>query len=411
MRRRLHSLPVLLWLITPAVAQDSLHSLSASVETLSQRVNRAVVQVFSSGYALADEDQPGSTAPAGLVTKQRSSGSGVVVSADGYIVTNNHVVQNARHVRVHLAWAPATQGNPQHSVVRQRGKLLEARVVGADREADLAVLKIETETPLTALKLADSEALHQGQIVLAFGNPLGLENSVSLGVVSSVGRQIRPDDPMIYIQTDAPINPGNSGGPLLNPDGDVVGINTFILSQSGGSEGIGFAIPSNIVKSVYEQIRKDGHVHRGEIGISAQSITPELAAGLSLNQDWGVILGDVDPDGPAAAGGLQAGDIVLEVDGKAMENARQLEIDLYRIPLHQVVKIKALRGHDNITADVKVAERDDDPFRFVDLVKPEANQVPKLGIICLEITKEVAKILPETREGLRRSGGGPVGRQ
>jgi serine protease Do len=377
---------------------DALTTLSDSIEALSQRVNRAVVQVFSTGYALADEDQPGGATTAGLVTKQRSSGSGVVLSADGYIITNNHVVQNARRVRVQLAWAPDAAGNPNHSRLRQRGKLLEAKVVGTDREADLAVLKVESDTPLPALQLADSDSLRQGQMVLAFGNPLGLENSVSLGVVSSVGRQIRPDDPMIYIQTDAPINPGNSGGPLLNARGDVVGINTFILSQSGGSEGIGFAIPSNIVSNVYQQIRKDGHVHRGEIGVSPQSITPELAAALDLKQDWGVILGDVEPDGPAASGGLEPGDIVLSLDGKVMENARQFEVGLYRIPLNQTVEIEALRGTEKVDARVKVAERENDPFRFLDLVKPEANQIPKLGIIGIAITKELAAVLPETRK-------------
>jgi serine protease Do len=361
-------------------------------------VNRAVVQVFSTGYALADEDQESGQTTAGLVTKQRSSGSGVLVSADGYIVTNNHVVQNARRVRVQLAYAPETPGNPQHSVVRQRGKILEARVIGTDREADLAVLKVDSPVPLPVLKFADSEVLRQGQIVLAFGNPLGLENSVSLGVVSSVGRQVKPDDPMIYIQTDAPINPGNSGGPLLDPEGNVVGINTFILSQSGGSEGIGFAIPSNIVKSVYEQIKKDGHVHRGEIGVTVQSITPELAAGLGLKQDWGVILSDVNPDGPGAAGGLQPADIVMSLDGKPMENARQFEVDLYRIPLNQKVDIEVLRGDEKIHANVKVAEREDDPFRFLDLVKPEANQIPKLGIVGIAISKDLAQALPETRK-------------
>jgi serine protease Do len=361
-------------------------------------VNRAVVQVFSTGYALADDEPQSGTTTAGLITKQRSSGSGVLVSADGYIMTNNHVVQNARRVRVQLAYSPETPGNPQHSVLRQRGKILEAKVVGTDREADLALLKVDSPEPLPTLKFADSEMLRQGQIVLAFGNPLGLENSVSLGVVSSVGRQIRPDDPMIYIQTDAPINPGNSGGPLLNPEGEVVGINTFILSQSGGSEGIGFAIPSNIVKSVYEQIKKDGHVHRGEIGVSPQSITPELAAGLGLKQDWGVILADVTPDGPAAQGGLQPSDIVISLNGKPMENARQFEVDLYRIPLNQVVDIEVLRDKDKIKAQVKVAEREDDPFRFLDLVKPEANQVPKLGIVGIAITKDLAQALPETRK-------------
>jgi serine protease Do len=309
------------------------------------------------------------------------------------------VVQNARRVRVQLAWAPETNGDkPGNAEMRQRGKLLEAKVIGTDREADLAVLKVESETPLPTLRLADSDALRQGQMVLAFGNPLGLENSVSLGVVSSVGRQIRPDDPMVYIQTDAPINPGNSGGPLLNASGDVVGINTFILSQSGGSEGIGFAIPSSIVANVYQQIRKDGHVHRGEIGVIAQSITPELAAGLDLKQDYGVILGDVEPDGPAAKGGLAPGDIVLSLNGKAMENARQFEVALYRIPLNQTVDIEVLRGDDKLGMKVKVAERDDDPFRFVDLVKPEANQISKLGIIGIALGKDMGPAMPETRK-------------
>lgn len=295
---------------------DSLRTLSDSIQSLTQSVRGSVVQVFSTGYSLGGDEAQSSGTTAGLVTRQSSSGSGVIVSADGYIITNNHVVQNARRVRVQLAWSPdaAPADNARNSLMR--GTMLEAKVIGTDREVDLAVLKIEPPRPLQVLKLADSELLKQGEIVLAFGNPLGLENSVSLGVVSSVERQVRPDDPLGYIQTDAPINPGNSGGPLVNSNGEVVGINTFILSQSGGSEGIGFAIPSNIVSSVYEQIRKDGHVHRGEIGVDVQSITPELASGLSLKQDWGIILADVDPDGPAAKSGLQPGDIVVSVNGK-----------------------------------------------------------------------------------------------
>jgi serine protease Do len=217
-------------------------------------------------------------------------------------------------------------------------------------------------------------------------------------VVSSVGRQVKPDDPMTYIQTDAPINPGNSGGPLLNADGDVVGLNTFIFTQSGGSEGIGFAIPSNVVQNVYDQIRKDGHVHRGEIGVSAQSITPELAAGLDLKRDSGVILADVAPEGPGDAGGLKPGDIVLSLNNKPMQNARQFQVELYRIPLHQTVEVQALRGAEKITAQIQVAERENDPFRFLDLVKPETNQIPKLGIIGIAITKELAEALPDTRK-------------
>ncbi len=380
-------------------AKDSLGQLSDALEALSRSVSPAVVQIFSTGYALADDDAsaPNGTT-AGLVTRQRSSGSGVILSADGYIVTNNHVVRNARRVRVQLASPPDSTGDAADASLHAHGKLLDAKVVGFDREADLALLKVEAAQPLSALSLADSDLLRQGQLVLAFGNPLGLENSVTLGVVSSVGRQIHPDDPMAYIQTDASINPGNSGGPLLDAAGNVVGINTFIFSQSGGNEGIGFAIPSNVVKNVYEQIREEGHVHRGEIGVTAQSITPELAAGLSLTQDAGVILGDVDPDGAAAEAGLEAGDVVLTLNNRPMRNARQFETELNRVRLNQLALISARRGTETITAKVKVIERDDDPFRFVDLVKPEENQVPKLGIIGVPIGPEVARLLPGTRK-------------
>ncbi|MDE3195563.1 MAG: trypsin-like peptidase domain-containing protein [Acidobacteriota bacterium] len=376
---------------------DSLHAFSDSVEELSHRVDRSVVQVFSTGYSFSEEDEQSSSTTAGLVTKERSSGSGVILSGDGYIITNNHVVQNARRVRVQLAPNDTVQ-DPLHTASRRRGRIFEAHVVGTDRESDLAVLKVESSAPLLPLRLADSESLKQGQVVLAVGNPLGLENSVSLGVVSSVGRQIKADDPMTYIQTDAPINPGNSGGPLLNVDGDVVGINTFIFTQSGGSEGIGFAIPSNTVQNVYEQIRKDGHVHRGEIGVTAQSITPELAAGLGLKQENGVILADVTPGGPADTAGLEPGDIIASMNGKPVESARHFQVELYRIPLNQSVDITVMRGTEEVPAKVKVIEREDDPFRFLDLVNPEANQISRLGIIGLAISRDLAKVLPPTRK-------------
>src|SRR6185436_19194404 len=141
----------------------------------------------------------------------------------------------------------------------------------------------------------DSDDLRQGQLVFAFGGPLGLANSMSMGIVSSVARQVVPDDSMVYIQTDAPINPGNSGGPLFDLEGRLVGLSTFILSQSGGNEGLGFAVPSNIVQNVYRQLRSDGRVRRGTIGVAAQTLTPELRSGLNLGRDWGALLADVDP--------------------------------------------------------------------------------------------------------------------
>jgi len=268
--------------------------------------------------------------------------------------------------------------------------------VGIDRDSDLAVLKID-QTGLPYLRLGDSDTLRQGQIVMAFGNPLGLENSVSMGVVSSVARQIKPDDTMIYIQTDAPINPGNSGGPLVDADGRVVGINTFILSQSGGSEGLGFAIPSNIVKNSYTQIKAEGHVHRSEIGVFAQSITPPLATGLRLSQDWGVLLSDVTPDGPADQAGLKIGDIVVSLNGKLMTNARQLDVNLYRYSVGQKVNLEVLRGGSKLTYAVPVTQREDDPQRFADMVDPTKNVVPKLGILGIAIDRKVAELLPELR--------------
>jgi serine protease Do len=331
-----------------------------------------------------------------LISKQRSSGSGVLLSADGYIVTNGHVVQGARRVQVQLSYA-LDKTLPHSSAVKPRGKMIEGKVVGVDRDTDLAVLKID-RTELPHLTLGDSDAVKQGQLVLAFGNPLGLQNSVTLGIVSSTARQLKPEDPMIYIQTDAPINPGNSGGPLLDADGRVVGINTFILSQSGGSEGIGFSIPSNIVRNVYRQIRKDGHVHRGHIGVFAQTITPELAAGLSLGQEWGVLLADVAPEGPAAEAGLEVGDIVLKMNGKALENARQMEVNLYRSPLSEKVRLEILRGPEKLTFQVPVIERDDDPQRFADMVSPEVNMIGRLGILGIQIDKKIVAMLPDLRK-------------
>jgi serine protease Do len=234
--------------------------------------------------------------------------------------------------------------------------------------------------------------------VMAFGNPLGLENSVSMGVVSSVARQIKPDDTMIYIQTDAPINPGNSGGPLVDADGRVMGLNTFILSQSGGSEGLGFAIPSNIIRNVYQQIRQEGHVHRSEIGVYAQTITPQMAAGLQLAQDWGVLLSDVDPGGPGDIAGLKPGDIVMSLNGKTEGNARQLEVDLYRYPVGSKVDLQIMRNGEKKAVQVATMERHGDPERFADMVDPAKNLVSRLGILGIDVDERVTSLLPDLRK-------------
>ena len=387
------------WLLTPgivlaqssAAAETPLSQLSESFEALAQRVSPAVVQLFATGYSsnLVAADSS-------LLSKNRSGGSGVILDPEGYIVTNAHVVIGAQRIQVLLARLP--QGTPEGtSILKPRGEILDAEIVGIDQETDLAVLKIP-ERGLPFVRLGDSDELKKGQLVMAFGNPFGLENSVTLGVISAVGRQLQPEDPMVYIQTDAHINPGNSGGPLVDANGALVGINTFILSQSGGSEGIGFAVPSNIVKNVFTQIRESGRVSRGEIGVSAQTISPTLAAGLELPRPWGVILGDVSPGRPAALSGLKVGDLVLTLDGKAMENGRQFDVNLYRRPIGETVTLEIQRDSQELTFRVRVIEQPDDVGRFAGMVTPEKNLVPKLGILGIDVDSKVAQLLPPPRK-------------
>ncbi|MGC9949254.1 MAG: trypsin-like peptidase domain-containing protein [Bryobacteraceae bacterium] len=372
---------------------EAVEGLSASLENLAQRVNRSVVKIVTTGFGLSEDSDAGN---ASLLTRQRATGSGVILTADGYIVTNAHVIQGARRIRVQLP-VPERAVRRSESLVKPPGTVLDAKVVGQDRETDVAVLKIEA-TELPYLALGNSRELRQGQLVMAFGSPLGLQNSASLGVVSAAARQLKPDSPMIYIQTDASINPGNSGGPLVDMSGRVVGLNTMILSQSGGSEGIGFAIPSDTLRNVYNQIRKEGHVHRGQIGVSVETVTPLLAAGLGLPQDWGVLVADATPDGPAERSGLKPGDIVRSLDGRPMENARQLEVNLWRFPVGDKVNLEVLRGENRLTVDVSVTAQDDDPQRFADLVNPEKNLIPKLGILGVEIDRKLAAMLPDLRK-------------
>ncbi len=375
-----------------AKPEMALDHLSRSLETLSERIGPAVVQVFATGY------RPVTGPKSSLLSKRRSGGSGVILDPEGYVVTNAHVVEGARRVQVLLAISPSDM--PQKaSILRSRGKLVEARVVGIDRETDLAILRIP-ERDLPFLELGDSDELKQGQLVLAFGSPFGLENSVTLGVVSSVARQFRPEDPVVYIQTDAPINPGNSGGPLVDAHGRVVGINTFIFSRSGGSEGLGFAVPSNIVKNVFTQILTNGRVGRGEIGAHAQTVTPALAAGLKLPQEWGVILGDVFPWGPADMAGLRVGDLILTLDGKVMENGRQFDVNLYRRASGDIVTLEVLRGSRRFVFRVRVSLREEDFSSLAGMVTPDDNLVPQLGILGIEIDSRIAKrLLPPRKLG------------
>jgi len=269
--------------------------------------------------------------------------------------------------------------------------------VGVTREIDLALLKVDVPK-LPALRIAPYRNVRQGEVVLAFGSPEGLRNSVTLGVVSSVARQTDPDSPMVYIQTDAPINPGNSGGPLVNVDGEVIGVNTFILSQSGGNEGLGFAIPSGVVNVVYQQLRQFGHLRRTEIGIGLQSISPILAEVLKLPRNYGVIVSDVLPDGPAADAGLKIGDILVSVDGRMADSVPYVGFRLLSVNAGEKVRLEVARGKDRLTFNVPVIERPDSMEQITKLADPESALVVPLGIIGIEIKGEIAQWIPQLRD-------------
>ena len=374
-----------------AAPQAQMADFSQSIQDAVARVLPSVVQIITSGYAPLGAGQRSGD----LLTRTRGGGSGVILDPDGFIITNAHVVEGARRIQVRLplATSGAARGT---SILERAGDLVGATVVGIDRETDLAVLKIQ-RTGLPALELADSDDVRTGLVVLAFGSPFGLENSVSMGVVSAPARQLQAEAPMIYIQTDATINPGNSGGPLVDTTGRVVGINTLIFSRDGGSDGIGFAAPSNIVKFVYQQIKTNFRVHRGVIGVGSQTISPGLAQGLGLPREYGVVISDVYPGSPAQAAGLQIGDVILAMDDRPMENARQFEVNLYGKTIGGPVTLDIARGTDTIRRRVTVVERPSEGQEFIDLASPERNLVPELGLLCITVDARVAGMLGALR--------------
>jgi len=375
--------------------KDLLSQFNDSLQELTARVTPSIVQVQVTGYRATDEKNPDQT---GVIGRQRSLGSGVIVDPDGYIITNAHVVKGAQSVRVVLT--PVTAGDSQVRAslgLGEHSSPIEAKIVGIAPTIDLALLKIDQKN-LPAIPFADYTKLKKGELVLAFGNPEGLENSVSMGVISAVARQADPDVPSVYIQTDAPINPGNSGGPLINTSGQLVGINTFILTESGGSQGLGFAIPSSVVEFIYHELRKSGRVHRSVIGAVLQDITPDLASGLALGKQRGVIVSDVTPDGPADKAGLKIQDILLSLDGRSMGSVPLAEMIISTRPADSTVKAEVLRGTETLALTIPVMEQKNDVDQLGDLVDPQKDLISKLGIFGVEINSDLAAQLEDLRE-------------
>lgn len=381
---------------TPNTSREphALHEFNGAVRKLVQQVTPSVVQVMASGYGPVENGDRNTSLVLGM---QQKIGSGVVVDPDGYVVTNAHVVRGADHVRVSIPTIVTNESGEEPVIVRSR--FLEARVLGADDDIDLAVLKIDAPG-LPAIPLSDYNKLKQGDVVFAFGSPEGLQDSVTMGVVSSVARQLDADSPAVFVQSDAATNPGNSGGPLVNVDGELVGINTFILSQGGGNEGLGFAIPSAVVAYAYPQLRKYGHVHRGETGIGVQAITPELAAALKLGVDSGVIISDVVPGSPAEKLDVKVQDIITSIDGHPVTNLPSLATRLFMRSGGEQIKLGVLRGSNKLAFTLPVIELPND-FDSVVLLDSNKSRIPQLGVVAIDIDPAVASKLT----GLRIASG------
>lgn len=310
--------------------------------------------------------------------KERSLGSGVVVSADGYIITNNHVVEKADEIKVTLVDKRAFKG----------------RIVGADPKADIAIIRIDANN-LPVLKWGDSEKLQVGEFVLAIGSPYGLNNTVTMGIISAVGRaNVGIADYEDFIQTDAAINPGNSGGPLVNIRGELIGINTAIFSRTGGYQGIGFAVPSNMVRLVMDQLLQNGKVTRGWIGVTIQELTPELAQEFGLKRTGGALISDVAKDSPAARAGVMRGDIVIEFNGKEVKDVSSLRNMVAQSKTGTQITMKILRGGREFLVKIGILEL---PREVAEAVPERSSDDPEAkvltGLSVMDLSKEIVKQL------------------
>jgi serine protease Do len=318
--------------------------------------------------------------------REASLGSGVIVSADGYIVTNAHVVEKADEIKVLLADKREFTG----------------KVVGSDSKSDIAVIKISAKD-LPTLGWGDSEKLEVGEYVLAIGNPFGLNSTITLGIVSAVGRaNMGIEQYENFIQTDAAINPGNSGGALVNTRGELVGINTAIFSRNGGNMGIGFAIPSNMVKSVMDSLVQHGKVVRGYLGVSIQDVNPKIAKQFGLDQAHGALVSEVVSGSPAEKSGIQSGDVITRFDGKAIENSSMLRNRAAETDVGKSVEVEVLRDKKPVKLNIKVAEQPKDMTASSESVKGEGKSAVLAGFEVQTLTPEISQQLnlPRATQGV-----------
>ena len=384
---------------------NALAYFSGALERLAATVSPAVVQVQVSAWCAPG---PSSSEDGGTLKSCRVVGSGVIVDSSGYIITNEHVVRNARHIRVMLtpkpdrsddALVPAGKRQELDAVIQGANReplgkrqMLDANVVGANRETDIALLKIEASGLPTIPIQQKRQGPRQGQVVLAIGSPDGLDNTMTIGIISAVGRQPSPDFPMLYIQTDAAINPGNSGGPLLDVEGELIGINTFMLSETGRNQGLGFAVPAAVVRYVYEQLRTRGVVRQSLVGVLVQTVTPGIAQGLDLSRGYGLMISDVLPGSPAETAGLQSRDIISAVDGAATSTLPYYNAMMYLHNPAVPLAVTVLRGRQTLEFQVPAVAADDRYYKETS-IDPHESLVRELGIFGKTLNSTLALVL------------------
>lgn len=371
-----------------AISSSEVPKVPLSFSELAERVKPAVVNISTTKTTKGGFGSPFGRSPFGddffdrffgdtpqREFKQRSLGSGFVISNDGYIFTNNHVVEKADKILVKLS------DNREY----------EAKIIGTDPKTDIALIKIKPNNSLPVVEIGDSDQVKVGEWVIAIGNPFGLEQTVTAGIVSAKGRVIGAGPYDNFIQTDASINPGNSGGPLFGMDGKVIGINTANVAQG---QGIGFAIPINMAKGILGDLKTKGKVTRGWMGISVQDITEDIAKNLNYKEKKGALVSDVFQGDPADKAGIKVGDIIIEINRKSIKDTHDLLLTIAVMQVGEKVSIKALRDGKEIAFQVVVAERKDK----VDMVSTKGS-TEHFGIAAQDITAEMAKQLGISRDG------------